>query len=642
MARDTPIGAEGAMRKFPRWESHGSGAESGIADTHAVRRGARLALSALGAALLVSASAAAAQTDGSPSAGAKLGRELALDEQIRHVLGRLAFGPRPGDVERVRAMGVDAWIARQLEPRRIEDARMDRFLSRFTTLASSTEELMREYPSPQLMRAARERDARARGDTVRPAADTVMSRSDSVARELAARASRRVLAELQTAKVARAVLTERQLDEVMVDFWMNHFSIFAGKGPERYLIGAFERDVIRPRALGRFRDLLGATASSPAMLFYLDNWQSAAEPERPVLHARPAGTEGGRGRRSAGVASPGTPQRPPRGLNENYARELLELHTVGVDGGYTQEDVVNVARAFTGWSLVQPRVDPRFVFRPVMHDAGAKVVLGQRLAPGRGFADGEQVLDILARHPATARHIATKLARRFVSDSPPPALVERAAATFRRTDGDIREVVRTIVTSPEFFSRAAYRAKVKSPFELVVSAVRAIGAAPDATPRTAQLVARLGQPLYLHQAPNGYPETGDAWINAGSILNRINFGLALAAGRIPGASPGRWPEFGRLGGASRAAQVDGVVEGIMGGEASADTRRVLEAGENPLLRASGQLRGDDPVAVDPMIVDVDPAPDGGPRRDPLGGPFRLDGLAELLGLAIGSPEFQRR
>jgi uncharacterized protein (DUF1800 family) len=533
---------------------------------------------------LAACSGASAAIEQAPAPASAL-REQTADQQIRHALNRLTFGARPGDVDRVRRMGVDRWIARQLGPEDVEDGEVERFLSRYPTLTMSPAELMREYPTPAMLvgrgRGARDSAARPR-----------MSSQDSAALRRAAQASRRILAELQTAKVARAVMSERQLEEVMVDFWENHFSIFGGKGPERYFLASYDRDAIRPHAMGRFRDLLGSVARSPAMLFYLDNWQSQAERDRPVLRAR-------RGRA------------PARGLNENYARELLELHTLGVDGGYTQQDVIDVARAFTGWTLEAPRRGGGgFLFRPQMHDAGEKVVLGHRMPAGRGLEDGEQVLDIVAAHPATARFVAAKLARRFVSDSPPGALVERAAATFTRTGGDIRETLRTIVTSPEFFSRDAYRSKVKSPFELVVSAVRTMGAEPDSTPRTARAIAALGQPLFLHQAPNGYPETGAPWINTGSILNRINFGLALAAGRIPGASPSGWAGSERLASATRSEQVNGVIAGILGGEASPDTRRILESGVNPMVTSSPSVN--------------------------------LAGLRQVVGLALGAPEFQRR
>ena len=285
-------------------------------------------------------------------------------------------------------------------------------------------------------------------------------------------------------------------------------------------------------------------------------------------------------------------QRPPQqpqqqkqrqGLNENYGRELLELHTLGVDGGYTQQDVINVARAFTGWTIKPPAQGGGFIFRPQVHDAGEKIVLGHKLAAGRGEEDAEDVLDMLAKSPATARFISFKLARRFVSDSPSKALVDRATQTYLRTDGDIREVVRTIVTSPEFFSQQAFHSKVKTPFEVVVSAARALDAPPDSTVRSAQMIAYLGQPIFGHQAPNGWPETGDAWMNTGAILNRINFGMAAAAGRLPGIDIRAVPALDTIRSASRDKQVDAVVATILNGMVSPDTRAVLLSGEHPML-----------------------------------------------------------
>ena len=551
-----------------------------------------------------------------PAAAQPAAREQTADQQVLHALGRLAFGPRPGDVAAVRAMGVDRWIERQLAPARLPDAPGDAIAARHPALALPLAALLERYPPPRPVRSA------ARGGATMD--------STALRRELldARRRSAALFAELQAARVGRAVASERQLQEVMVDFWANHFNVFAQKGPlARHHLVVFERDAIRPHALGRFRDLLGAVAHSPAMLFYLDNAQSRADVGAPTL-AR------GRPRPPA----PGAQR--SRGLNENYARELLELHTLGVDGGYTQQDVVEVARALTGWTIAPPREGSGFVFRPALHDAGAKTVLGTRLPAGRGVEDGEQVLDLLARHPSTARFVATKLVRRFVSDSPPPALVERAAAAFQRTDGDLREVVRTIVTSPEFFSAGAYRAKVKSPFELVTSALRALGAAPDATPRTAQAIARLGQPLHGHQAPNGWPETGAAWINAGAILGRIDFGLGVAGGALPGVALDGWPLAATLATAPREQQVDGVVHALLGGGVSSDTRRFLLAGENPLQAQGPGSRDQGPRA---MSADSSSLDDARPRaRFTRTAPRRLDGLALIVGLALGSPEFQRR
>ncbi len=530
-------------------------------------------------------------------------RELAADQQVIHALNRLTFGAKPGDAERVREIGIDAWVDLQLHPDRIPDGDIERFLSRYSVLKADQNELLRAYSGAQRER----REARELGDTV----ERQRRRNAPGAMQDAATSRRAVITQVQSARVARAVAGNRQLQEVMTDFWMNHFSVFAQKGPPQpYYLIEYERDVIRPNSLGKFRDLLGAVAASPAMLFYLDNARSMGDTSRPRLATV---------NRRRARALPGEQLARLRqgGLNENYGRELLELHTLGVDGGYTQQDVIDVARALTGWTIRSPATGGGFVFRPEMHDAGEKTVLGRKLRGGRGIEDGQEVLDILARHSSTARYIARKLAIRFVSDSPPQALVDRAAQVFLRTDGDIREVVRAIVTSNEFYSTAAYRSKVKSPFEVVVSALRAMNAVPDETPRTAQAIALLGQPIYGHQAPNGYPETGEAWMNAGAILNRINFGIAAASSRIPGADVDAIPSFAALKNAPREKQVDAVASLLLGGSISPETRAVLISGENPLL-----TRSDEGTM--------------GRRK------AQLTGIAQVVGLALGSPEFQRR
>jgi uncharacterized protein (DUF1800 family) len=352
-----------------------------------------------------------------------------------------------------------------------------------------------------------------------------------------------VLTELGEQKILRAVYDDRQLQEVLTDFWFNHFNVDARKGQTRFLLTEYERDAIRPRVFGRFRDLLEATAKSPAMLFYLDNWMSSdPNAAAPIARARP-----GRGRflRPNSVQPPQQPpERMRRGLNENYARELMELHTLGVDGGYTQKDVTEVARAFTGWTIENPRAGGAFRFEPRMHDKGEKIVLGQRIDAGGSMDDGEQVLDILASHPSTARFIAFKLARRFVGDEPPPSLVDRAAARFRATQGDLREVTRVILTSPEFLAPAAHGIKVKTPFEFVVSAVRATGADVSDATALVRTMQQLGMPLYQCQPPTGYKDTADAWTNAGALINRMNFALALASSRVPGTSMASGPRSG--------------------------------------------------------------------------------------------------
>jgi uncharacterized protein (DUF1800 family) len=342
------------------------------------------------------------------------------------------------------------------------------------------------------------------------------------------------LIELSQRKLLSAIFSERQLEQVLTDFWFNHFNVDARKGPVRMMLTEYERDAIRPHVLGRFRDLLGATAKSPAMLFYLDNWMSAGEDaSRTQSDLRPQ-----RQRQPLGPQRPLPPLRPlppappanavRRGLNENYARELMELHTLGVDGGYAQKDVTEVARAFTGWTIRNPRVRGDFVFEPRIHDDKEKVVLGHKVRDG-GMKDGEQVLDILAGHPSTARFISTKLARRFVSDTPPAALVDRLAARFTNTGGDLRAVMRTLLTSPEFLAPASFSTKTKTPFEFVVSAVRVTDTPPNDARPLVRSLQELGMPLYQCQPPTGYKDTADAWVNTGALIGRMNFAQTLAS-----------------------------------------------------------------------------------------------------------------
>jgi uncharacterized protein (DUF1800 family) len=457
------------------------------------------------------------------AAGSAAPAKQADESAVVHALNRIAFGPRPGDVAKIQAIGLDRYIDEQLRPERIADPGMAPRLAGLTTIGMSADELSERFERP-LMEARRERKLSAKND--QPDA-TAAKQPDPARRE-----ANRVVVELGEQKVLRAVYSERQLQEVLTDFWFNHFNVDARKNRERFLLTAYERDVIRPRVLGSFRDLLGATAKSPAMLFYLDNWMSA-DPNAPQPRRRRQPQNGG-----AGAAR-------PRGLNENYARELMELHTLGVDGGYTQKDVTEVARALTGWTIVPPRQGNGFRFEPRMHDNGRKVVLGHLITAGGGESDGERVLDILAEHPSTARFIATKLARRFIADVPPPAVVDRAAARFTETHGDLRAVTRTILMSPEFLSPDAYHAKMKTPFEFVVSALRATATeVGDARPILRQLQ-QLGMPLYMCQPPTGYKDTADAWISTGAIVGRLNYALSLARSDADLAQKLGSPEFQR-------------------------------------------------------------------------------------------------
>ncbi|MGC4085135.1 MAG: DUF1800 domain-containing protein [Vicinamibacterales bacterium] len=441
---------------------------------------------------------------------------------IQHVLNRVAFGPQPGDVERVRRMGVTAYIDQQLHPERLRDAGVEQRLTTFETLTLDSRTIAERYEIPAL----RARLAQQRAEGVDASADAPASQAQKLARRPEQQRANLPLVELSQQKMLRAIYSERQLEEVLTDFWFNHFNVDARKGPSRFMLTEYERDVIRPHVLGRFRDLLEATAKSPAMLFYLDNWMSATPEGASVNQAQSLR------RRASTSASPGR----RAGLNENYGRELLELHTLGVDGGYTQKDVTEVARAFTGWTINRPRAGGSFRFAPALHDDGEKVVLGHRIRAGGGQRDGEEVLDILASHPSTARFISRALARRFVSDHPPESLIDRMAATFSRTDGDLRAVMQVLLTSREFLGTDAMDAKVKTPFEFVVSAVRATGAEVSDARALVRSVQQLGMPLYQCQPPTGYADAASAWMNTGALVSRMNAALALASGRLPGVT----------------------------------------------------------------------------------------------------------
>ena len=510
------------------------------------------------------------------------------DKTVAHVLNRIGFGPAPGDIERVRTIGLDKYIDQQLRPESLADERMTSRLTGLDTLTRSSRELAEDYFMPAQMERRRTQQ-----QTASQPAETPTDKRDTrtPAQVELMQGERRVFTDLAQQKILRAVYSDRQLNEVMVDFWFNHFNVFAGKGQTRNYLTEYERDALRPHVLGKFRDLLGATAQSPAMLFYLDNWQSAApegaptsasndrrnervNPRRPF--GRPGQIDMPPRRRTVADLPQGAQNRRPRGLNENYARELMELHTLGVDGGYTQKDVQEVARAFTGWTIANPRQGGGFAFEPRMHDDGEKLVLGQKIKAGGGRRDGEQVLDILAAHPSTARFIATKLARRFVADQPPPALVDRAAERFRETKGDIREVVRTIVTSPEFFAADAYRAKVKTPFEFVASAVRATSTDSTNAMPLVQAVRELGMPPYQCQPPTGYADRAEAWVNTGALLNRMNFAVSLTDGRLRGL---RAPAS--LLNAPLETARDTITDQVLAGDLSSSTRTTVEKASRP-------------------------------------------------------------
>jgi uncharacterized protein (DUF1800 family) len=612
--------------------------------------------------------------------------ELSADEAILHVLNRLAYGPRPGDIERVRQMGLAKWIEQQLNPNSIDDKAMEARLQDYPTLRMSTAKLIDEYPQPKPAVVQAERQAREKAQEEQRRADAAASASASekemqasqvqrgssetqsaassaetvqqsaaenpnapapmkeqpMEPDAAAKGARsrnalggsdpnnipravaddskrppRIVAELAMSKVTRAIYSERQLQQVMDDFWFNHFNVFAGKGEDRYYLTSYERDVIQPHTLGKFKELLNATAKSPAMLFYLDNFLSAD----PRAAERQAMMRAMRQARYGPFGRP-WPPRPPvnpnakkneRGLNENYGRELMELHTLGVDGGYTQKDVTEVARAFTGWTIDKPRQYADFKFDERLHDPDPKIVLGKKIHSG-GMKDGEQVIDLLVHHPSTAKFISTKLARRFVSDNPPPALVNRMAETFQSSDGDIRAVMKTMIWSPEFWSREAYRAKIKTPFGLVVSAARALGTDIDTPLPLVQWVGRIGEPLYQCQPPTGYSDKAETWVNTGALLNRLNFSLALAGNRMRGARTDTASLLGVDTSADPKAALDRAVQVFLGGQAAPSTVETL------------QKQLDNPQVLQAKLDD----------------PHRQVDLGVIAGLVLGAPEFQRR
>src|SRR5579872_3600787 len=618
-----------------------------------------------------------------------------MDQRKRavHALSRLTFGPRPGDVQRVMAIGVDQWIDHQLHPEKIDDSALDARLAPFRTLHMQTREIVENFPSEQMIKAVADGKQSLPSDPLKRAVyqaqldrfedkenrkqQTAIAGADKVAEDEQARRQQdrekaeqeveslldmppdqrmkavlkmspeeqrsmtsslqgekrdeflegmnprqretleslnnpqQVVAnELVEGKLLRAIYSDRQLQEVMTDFWFNHFNVFMGKGPDRYLLTSYERDVIRPRALGKFEDLLVATAQSPAMLFYLDNWLSVGPNSDVAIGVPKKANNQTRERiRSKNQTNKSKGQR--NGLNENYGRELMELHTLGVNGGYTQQDVTEVARVFTGWTLKEPRQGGGFTFEERTHEPGNKTVLGHRIKQ-KGEKEGLEVLHILAHNPSTAKFICNKLAMRFVSDDPPPALVDRMAQTFLKKQGNIREVLETMLESPEFWAPDTYRAKVKTPLEFVVSAVRASGAdVTDAMPIAHQLQ-NMGMPLFGMQPPTGYSMKADAWVNSSALLGRMNFAMALTSGKLKGT---------QVEIESAPAQGD-------------DPQQTLIALENNLLAGDVSKQTHDVISARLQDTKI--------TRRKLDDPTRPPNISMIEGLLLGSPEFQRR
>ncbi len=641
------------------------------------------------------------QAQAAPPAAAKTAPVNAIpqmtdDQKILHALNRLTFGAKPGDVEAVKKMGLEKWIGLQLHPDDItENPILESKLQPLDTLRLSTAEMVTKYPSQQILKAIadgrqpypsdpgtramiekavaryqRRTDADAAGKDADKEADSKIvhvaldpsqkellekgrpgeqaklleSMPDAAQWDLldsmpagsrqriynaAAPELRRkiqmfngpqqvVNQDLIEGKIFHAVYGNRQLEEVLTDFWYNHFNVYLDKGADRYMVTAYERDVIRPRVLGKFKDILLATAQSPAMLFYLDNYESVGP--------QPGGGAMRKGR---------------RGLNENYGRELMELHTLGVDGGYTQQDVTEVARCFTGWTIRDPNRGGGFEFNARVHDNGEKHVLGVTIPAGGGMDDGLKVLDMLVHHPSTAKFISTKLAVRFVSDNPSPALVAKMAATFTETDGDLCAVMQTMLKSPEFWAAANFRSKVKSPLEMLVSSMRAVNGDVDFAFTVAGQLNQLGEPLYRKPEPTGYSNKSSEWMNSAALLARMNFAVALAQNRVPGV---------KVDVAQFRAEPDVVERNLLSVEPSAQARQAIDLGMKEQLANGGagfiipgQNSADNDAAMGKMKLAAGTGKRGNATQITPRGPNQpVEPGALIAGLTLGSPDFQRR
>jgi len=626
------------------------------------------------------------------TASSKAAAALTEEQRALHALNRLTFGPRPGDLQKVMDAGVDDWIEQELHPEEIPDSVLEGKLGQFRTLRMSTRDLVQTFPNTNLVKSASEGktplptdplkrtiyevqisiladrqnqeqlardgktpDAETKAKIDKQNQDTVSAEADSILALAKEKRMEAILAlspderrlfvslihgqqrdrlladfapeqreafvgmtnsvavvdgELQQAKVLRALYGERQLQEVMTDFWFNHFNIYLNKDADQYLVTAYERDTIRAHALGKFKDLLLATAQSPAMLFYLDNWASMG-PKSPQAIA----------------ANKGKPGQAVAGLNENYGRELMELHTLGVNGGYTQHDVTELARVLTGWTIQPLEQGAAYQFDLKKHDPGDKLVLGQTI-PENGQNEGLQMLDILAHHPSTAKFVCRKLAMRFVADDPPPVLVDRLAQKFLATDGDIREVLRTLFKSPEFWSPKTYRAKVKTPFEFAISSLRATGTDVTSAGPLLGILSRMGMPLYQMVPPTGYSMTASTWMSSEALIDRMNFALDLSNGKVGGTNfdAGRLLALGTL--TSRGFPRPNPADS----DSSRGQETALLLLENALL--NGEVSASTQKAIRRQLDDPQVA------AHALDDPKRT--LNTMTALVIGSPEFQHR
>ncbi len=624
--------------------------------------------------------------------------KLSEDQKIIHVLNRLGFGARAGDVEKVRAIGIRRYIEIQLEPAEIDDSAADARVKPLDIFSMSSAEVFAKYPIPgELLRQTRA-DIKMGQTPDTAAAEKPMSaeidRKERQAKlaelysEFGFRPAGQIGPQIIANRVLRAAYSERQLQEVMVDFWQNHFNVYSGKNPVRWYIPSYERDVLRPKALGNFKDLLIATAQHPAMLLYLDNFQSAAPPSEQNIRGRSGNKkEGWQKRLAEGSLSPKQREnlmkrrgldedqvralseqakkaaarpRVQRGINENYARELMELHTMGVGSGYTQNDVVEVAKALTGWTVSDPRgyqqtnrilreqgADPNnkrmrtvrndngtgnFFFNERTHVKGPKHILGRTIDSG-GVNDGLAVMELLVAQPATAKFIARKLAVRFVNDDPDEAYVGRIAKAFQESKGDIKTTLRALFLDPEFFATQNYRSKIKTPFELAISSVRALDADTNASPAFIGLLNKLGEVPYGYLAPTGYSDRSEDWVNTGALLERLNFAVAIASNRIPGTRV----DLAAYKKGDPKAVLNSAISEILNGEVSPQTRTMLE-------KQMAQALPEPKPGIEPTSAEEQPIRGRGrvANQTRLKGPSGDPTVFKAVSLVLGSPEFQRQ
>jgi uncharacterized protein (DUF1800 family) len=621
-------------------------------------------------------------------------------EAAAHLLSRFTYGATPGQVDEVVSMGLEKWFAQQLEARQPDDS-LNQLLKNYDAVSLSTEQIVTKYPRPFQVTRMMIRDSVVNKDSIRSDRKEYKDLISSYMQQHGMLPEQELYRQFINQKVLRSAYTQNQLQEVMTDFWFNHFNVSITKNQCAVFIPTYERNVIRPNVFGKFGNLLLATAKSPAMLIYLDNFSSAGDNSAPLKAANTAaklkanaqapgmgmsmeGSSIMMGNTMAMVAPKPQPKKQGAGLNENYAREVMELHTLGVDGGYTQQDVTEAARVLTGWTIypmgdegygymrkLQERFsedrlkeqgyvhDGEFLFTINRHDKGQKTVLGKQFGPNGGYQEGVDLLNMLAHHQSTAKFITRKLAVRFVSDNPPQSLLNKMVKTFNEKDGDIKEVLLTMVAAPEFWSSASVREKTKSPFELAIGAVRTLHAEIKQPYQLYSWVNKMGEKKYYYQAPTGFPDKGQYWINTGALLNRMNFGLALASGRIPGVTVNLASLNQNHEPESAQAALTTYSKLIMPERNLTETiKRLTPMLNDPELMnkvasASAQVK---PLGNASILPD-DPMMMGG-AQDPTRNKEKVKGknaymamqtnkgnnsmLSQVVGVIIGSPEFQRR